>query len=163
MVGCVLAFFPHTVYGWLQGLLEDTIHECRGSNRCRSVRPHTAGIETGISFSNTLVVLSRGQWNDGIAITESQHGQFWSFEEFLDHDFVAGVTKGVIDHDPTKASNSLIGVFRNENTFSSSETAGLEDHFESARLHMSDGFFDLIGFENTEFCGRDRMALHERL
>lgn len=67
----------------------DACQDVGGCDGSRSIGAHAAGVGACVALADALVVLGRGQGNDGVAVREGEEGEFWAVEELLDDDLAA--------------------------------------------------------------------------
>ncbi len=66
----------------------------------RGVCAHSAGVGALVPIEQRLVVLCCRHRDDGCSVAEGEDGCLLTDEELFDDDFVAGVAKLTVDHDP---------------------------------------------------------------
>ena len=87
--------------------VERALFHRRRHDRDRGVGAHAAGVRTLVAVKHALVVLRRDERQRVFAVRENEEAGFLAFEEFLDHDFRAGITQAAAEHH-VDGSNGLI-------------------------------------------------------
>jgi hypothetical protein len=110
----------HPINSRLQNGTLDLINEVLGTNGSRSVTSHTASIGAKITIQSTLMVLSRWERNDSVAIRKCKKREFFAFEIFLNNYFVTSTTEFLVNHNGLETFQSFFGGFGDQYSLSSS-------------------------------------------
>ena len=122
-----------------------------GHYRRRGVGAHTAGIGSGITLANALVILCGGQWQRVFAINQHKETGFFANHAFLDDNLCTGVAERAIEH-RSRGVHRFFCACGNDHALAGSKPVGLDD---DGRAHFFDvGAGRLKGIELGPLGGR---------
>ena len=110
----------------------------RVDDRCRRIGPHAAGVRPGIAVAGALVILRRGKRDRSLAIAQREEGGFLAVEEFLDHDFAAGLAQGAAEHHVDRRFR-FGQTSRHDDTLAGGKPVGLDHDRRAAAADVSLG------------------------
>lgn len=119
----------HAVNCGLQNSLVDVVELFLADDTVRagSVGAHTTSVWAGVSISDSLVVLSRGQRGDDFTVTEGEDGALFSLEELFDDDAIACIAELACEHDVLECLSGLFFCLRNDDTLACSQAVCFDD------------------------------------
>lgn len=89
-------FFSHPRDGGLETFFHDSAHDLGRGDRGRGIYTHATSVRPGVTLTDTLVVLSRRQRNDGVAVRECEDGNLGAYKEFLNNNLAAWCDRKVV-------------------------------------------------------------------
>ena len=120
------AFAGQRGHGGQHHFTHDALVHLGRDDRCGRIGTHAAGVRAFVGVAQALVVLRGGERQHGLAVHHCDEAGFLAFEEFLDHDQVAGLAEAAGEHVQCRLHGFVDGR-ADHDALAGGEAVGLDD------------------------------------